>query len=216
MTDIPILWSFRRCPYAMRARLGIAASGVQIELREILLRDKPEAFLRDSTSATVPCLRAEDQRIDESLDVMIWALRQNDPAGWLDMPDEGFALIAEADGPFKTALDRYKYATRHEGVDIRAEQAKAGAYLLRLDTMLNTQGWLFGGKASLADMAILPFVRQFAFVDKVWFDAQPWPNVQAWLARFLCSDAFGAIMSKYPLWQPGQSGVLFPEVSNAP
>ncbi len=204
----PILWSFRRCPYAMRARLAISVSGQQVELREVLLRDKAQAFLDTSPTATVPCLDTGDEVIDESFDIMIWALRQNDPEGWLKMPDEGFDLVTRADGPFKTALDRYKYHTRYEGVDAKDEREKASAFLQELDERLLDDG-LFG-PTTLADMAILPFVRQFSFVDKAWFDAQDWPNLSRWLEAFLASDRFAAIMGKYAIWQPSDAPTRFP------
>jgi len=119
----PILYSFRRCPYAMRARLAVSSAGIPCELREIVLRDKAPEFLAASPKGTVPVLVEGDRVIEESFDVMLWALRQNDPDGWLDMPDAGFELIARMDGPFKTALDRYKYATRYDGADPQAERA---------------------------------------------------------------------------------------------
>jgi glutathione S-transferase len=194
----PILYSFRRCPYAMRARLAVAVSGVAVEMREILLRDKPAAFLAASPSGTVPCLVTDQGVIDESLDVMIWALRQNDPDGWLNMPEEGLGWIGRADGPFKRALDRVKYASRFDAAEVGAARAEAVAFFEDLEAVLGD--WIFE-RASLADYALLPFVRQFAFVDKPWFDAQPWPLVQAWLARFLASDRFAAIMEKRAVWQ---------------
>lgn len=206
----PILWTFRRCPYAMRARLAIASAGVEVELREILLRDKPALFLEASPKGTVPVVEAEDQVIEESLDVMLWALNQNDPEGWRDMPSNGFDLIAEADGPFKSALDRYKYASRHADVDVATEQHKAGLFLHRLDEMLEGRAFLLADSPRFADMAILPFVRQFAHVDLTWFEAQPWSNVTRWLANFKTSDRFAHIMAKHPPWIPGQAPVLFP------
>ncbi|MEO0913929.1 MAG: glutathione S-transferase [Pseudomonadota bacterium] len=204
---LPVLYSFRRCPYAMRARLALLVSGVAVELREIVLREKPQAFLEASPSATVPCLVGPEGVIDESLDIMIWALRQCDPEGWLEMPAAGFEWIARADGPFKAALDRTKYASRYPEVDPVEARAKAAAFLGDLDAALD--GWLFG-RPTLADYALLPFVRQFAFIDKAWFDAQPWPGVQGWLARFLASERFGAIMGKYPPWREGDAPVIFP------
>ncbi|WP_187430909.1 hypothetical protein ROLI_009620 [Roseobacter fucihabitans] len=203
----PILYSFRRCPYAMRARLALAASDTEVELREILLRDKPAAFLEVSQSATVPCLVTQDGVIDESLDIMIWALRRHDPDGWLTMPEAGFDLIREADGPFKQALDRSKYATRFPQDDPLAARGRASDFMKTLDAQIGE--WLFEGP-SLADYAILPFVRQFAFIDKAWFDAQDWPALQRWLDRFLDSERFAAIMVKYPTWEAGASGVRFP------
>lgn len=207
---IPVLYSFRRCPYAMRARLAVAASGQQVELREILLRDKAPEFLATSPSATVPCLKDGDTVIDESLDVMKWALGRSDPEGWLDMPADGHALIEEADGPFKQALDRTKYDTRYPDLDPEEQRAKAHSFLHKLDGQL-TQPCLFGETPKLADMAILPFVRQFAFIDKARFDAEDWPNLSRWLEAFLVSDRFQSIMSKYAKWESGDAPIYFPE-----
>lgn len=203
----PVLYSFRRCPYAMRARLALLAAGQQVELREVVLRDKPETFLAASPSGTVPCLVQESHVLDESLDIMIWALEQNDPQGWLEMPAGGHDLIARADGPFKHALDRTKYASRYPADDPDYHRAQASAFLKDLNAQLDP--WLFG-RPTLADFAILPFVRQFAFIDKAWFDSQPWPDLHGWLARFLASPEFAAIMHKYPQWKSGDNPVLFP------
>ena len=203
----PILYSFRRCPYAMRARLALTVSGSQVVLREVVLRDKPQAFLAVSPSATVPCLQTADAVIDESLDIMRWALARSDPDGWLAMPDAGWDWIAQADGPFKHALDRTKYATRYPDEDPQAHRAAAHDFLAQLDAQID--GWIFG-RISLADMAILPFVRQFAFIDKPLFDAQPWPDLHSWLDRFLNSAEFADVMVKYPAWSEGDPPVCFP------
>lgn len=208
MPQTPILWSFRRCPYAMRARLAIKASCVQVELREILLRDKPAAMLVASPKGTVPVLETESGVIDESFDVMRWALSQSDPHAWLDMPAEGFDLITQSDGPFKSALDRYKYHVRHADGTREVAQSEGAAFLWHLDGMLAEQDWLYGSQ-SLADMAILPFVRQFANTDRAWFDAQAWENLLRWVNAFTSSDAFAAVMGKYTPWQAGEDGVLF-------
>ncbi|MBR9843791.1 MAG: glutathione S-transferase [Rhodobacteraceae bacterium] len=205
----PILYSFRRCPYAMRARLGLTSAGIAVELREVVLRDKPAAFLNTSPSGTVPCLKTDDTILDESLDIMLWALAQNDPESLLDMPDEGHALIAATDGPFKTALDRYKYHTRYTDADRDTERAKASTHLDTLNTLLAGQDWFFGAAPRLADLAILPFIRQFAMTDKAWFDAQDWPHLQRWLETFLASPRFAAIMAKYPQWHEGDAPIFF-------
>jgi glutathione S-transferase len=205
----PILYSFRRCPYAMRARLGIAASGQEVELREILLRDKAQAFLETSPSGTVPCLAYDGVVLDESLDIMLWALGRHDPEGWLEMPEDGHALIAEADGPFKHALDRTKYATRYPGEDPEAHRADAMAFLDALDGRLR-HGFLFGDAPRLADMAILPFVRQFAFIDKPRFDVEAGGHLRGWLEAFLASPLFAGIMSRYPVWTPEDEITIFP------
>jgi len=190
----------------MRARLAVASAGLEVELREVVLRAKPAAFLEASPSATVPCLVASDGVIDESLDVMIWALHRRDPEGWLEMPEAGFEWIARADGPFKAALDRTKYANRYRDVDPSSQRDIAASFLTDLDQTIGD--WMFD-QPTLADFAILPFVRQFAFIDKAWFDAQPWPSLQGWLERFLASDRFAHIMEKYPQWQPGDPPVAF-------
>ena len=204
----PILQSFRRCPYAMRARLAAVSAAVKGELREIQLRNKPTAFLEVSASGTVPCLVTADGVIDESLDIMKWALAQNDPEEWLEMPQEGWAWIARADGPFKQALDQTKYQTRYPDSDSTEQRGLAAVFLEDLDRQINN--WIFE-RPTIADYAILPFVRQFAFVDKPWFEAQPWPNLQRWLERFLTSTQFDAIMLKYPTWVEGDLPVMFPQ-----
>ena len=191
----------------MRARIALAQSGCLVELREVVLRDKPEAFLAASQSATVPTLVTSTGTLDESIDIMFWALQKNDPADWLDMPNAGHRWIERADGPFKIALDKTKYANRYEGVDPVAQRILASEFLTELDAQIDD--WMFG-RPTLADFAILPFVRQFAFIDKTWFDAQPWPNLQRWLVRFLDSEAFTSMMTKYPQWQAGDPPTFFP------
>lgn len=199
---LPVLWSFRRCPYAMRARLAIAVSGVAVETRDILLRDKPAAFLAASPSATVPCLDLGPEGvIDESLDIMLWALRQSDPEHWLDMGAAGHDLIATCESEFKPALDRYKYETRFPDSDPMAARDSAARFVQSLEDQLTGRGWLTGPTPSLADMAILPFLRQFAHVDQDWFAAQPWPEVSDWLTRFKTSDRFASIMTRRPIWE---------------
>ncbi len=214
MAALPILYSFRRCPYAIRARLAVAASGVAVELREVVLRDKPPAFLAASPSATVPTLVPPGApAIDESLDIMLWALNRNDPEGWLK-PETGsyeamLSLIADNDGPFKVHLDRYKYHVRHVDCDPLAERAEASVFLCDLETRLQAATWLFGAHAGLADMAILPFVRQFANVDRDWFDRQDWPRLRGWLEGFERSRRFAAVMEKYRPWTDGDAPTVF-------
>ncbi len=197
----------------MRARLAIASSGTPVAIREVVLRDKPAAFLATSPSATVPCLEKTDGSvIDESLDVMIWALELNDPEGLLTRPDEADALISEADGPFKDALDRTKYASRFPQHNAEVERQRAIAFIKELDRRLSGQDWLFGSRPCLADFAILPFVRQFAMIDKPRFDQDAGEDIRAWLDRFLASSRLGGIMAKYPAWQPGDAETQFPSV----
>ncbi|MEN8888936.1 MAG: glutathione S-transferase [Celeribacter marinus] len=205
----PILYSFRRCPYAMRARLAIASAGLEVELREVVLRDKPAQLIAASPKATVPVLIVGETVIDESRDIMDWALAHNDPDGWRNMPPEGEAWISQIEGPFKTALDRYKYATRYENVDVNIERAKAAQILWSINQHLTETPWIFGASPTLTDMATITFVRQFANTDRAWFDAQEWDGVKNWLTRFINSDQFNAIMAKYEKWRPESDIVIF-------
>lgn len=203
----PILYSFRRCPYAIRARLALASSGVQVELREVVLRNKPQAFLEVSPSATVPCLVAGDQVLDESFDIMEWALNQADPEGLLAR--SGHDLIAQFDGPFKQALDLTKYAVRHPDSDPEVTRGQAMQMLATTEDQL-ASGWLFGPHPGLADLAILPFVRQFAMIDKARFDREATPRVSAWLDGFLTSERLANVMQKRPAWALGDAPTRFP------
>ena len=193
----------------MRARLALAVSGVGYKLREVSLKSKPFEMLAASAKGTVPVLVLPNgQVIDESLDIMRWALAQNDPDGWLTQASQSemLALTKINDGNFKHALDRYKYPNRfpvESGGDEKAfamaQRLEAANWLAKLETRLS-QGWLFGNQPSLADMAILPFARQFAHTDAAWFAAQPWPQLQVWLARFETSALFEAVMEKHKPW----------------
>ncbi len=213
----PVLYSFRRCPYAMRARLGLASAGVVCELREVVLRDKPTELLEASPKGTVPVLvLANGQVIDESLDIMKWALEGEDPEGLFTLSDEQYDnvddLIARNDTVFKAALDRYKYPWRFDLTDEEAlEHRDTGAEILRdLDVMLTDRMWLLGDYPTLADMALLPFVRQFSIVDREWFAAEPWPELNRWLNDFLESERFEVIMTRYPQWKSGDALTVFP------
>ena len=211
----PILYSFRRCPYAMRARLAIASAGLECRLREVVLRDKPSAMLEASPKGTVPVLVLEDGSVvDESLDVMRHALAINDPDDWL-VPELGtredmLALIAENDRGFKHHLDRYKYAARYEDANFEHHRAEGAAFLNKLDERLATHDQLFGARVTLADMAIMPFVRQFANADRAWFDTQDWPHLQRWLNAHLASDRFKSVMPKFSQWKQGDEEPVFP------
>lgn len=185
------------------------SAGVEVELREIKLKDKPQAFLRASPSATVPNLQAGDMTLDESLDIMLWALKKSDPHGLLDMPSIGKTLIAENDGPFKAALDHTKYAVRYPDLDPQSERIKASDFIQSLDVRLAESHFLTGDRLTLADIAIFPFVRQFANIDRAWFDAQPWPNAIRWLDGFLLSVDFQTAMTKIPVWEDGAHPYLF-------
>lgn len=215
--SLPVLYSFRRCPYAMRARLAIQAAGLPCRLREVVLRDKPAEMLDASPKGTVPVLVLEDGAIiDESLDVMRHALATGDPEGWLSPEtgtlDDMLALIAACDGPFKHHLDRYKYATRYDGAVAEDHRKAASVFMDTLNERLSMRQQLFGSRVSLADMAIMPFVRQFANTDRDWFAAQPWPHLQSWLKLHLESERFKAIMPKFQQWKSGDDEPVFPVV----
>ncbi|MBN8758358.1 MULTISPECIES: glutathione S-transferase [Variovorax] len=212
-TALPVLYSFRRCPYAMRARLALAAAEQACELREVALKNKPAEMLAASPKGTVPVLLPGDGTVlEQSLDVMLWALRRNDPLRWLQ-PDAGalpdmLALVAECDDSFKPLLDRYKYPDRHP--DGGEPARELGARFLRdLEDRLSASPQLTGGHATLADAALMPFVRQFAMVDAAWFAAKPWPRLQAWLDGWTGSALFERVMGKYAPWKTGEPGVRF-------
>ena len=195
----PILYSFRRCPYAMRARLALASSQTRYELREVKLSAKPAAMLAASPKGTVPVLVLWDgEVIDQSIDIMRWALTRHDPDGWLERDDA--ALIARNDGAFKHDLDRYKYPERHNS-DAIFHRESGLAFLLELDSRISSGGQLCGGEMGITDAAIMPFVRQFAAVDRAWFDSQPLPQLKTWLAGHLSSGLFDAIMVRHDPWQ---------------
>ena len=210
---LPILYSFRRCPYAIRARLAVRVSGCVVALREVALRNKPAALLTASPKATVPVLQLPNGAVlDQSLDIMRWALRLNDPQNWLRFEDdaEAQALIALNDGPFKQALDRYKYAPRHPQRPAHAYRDEALELMLTpLDARLAERGFLLGDTPSLADMAILPFVRQFAAVDGAWFDTASLPQLQVWIKRLTDSPLFVSVMAQHAPWQSGDVEVVF-------
>jgi glutathione S-transferase len=207
MSAFPILYSFRRCPYAIRARMALFSSGLTFELREVLLRDKPASMLSYSPKGTVPVLvLPSGQVIDESLDVMNWALQQSDPDGWLDTPprsaEEIDRLLQWNDGEFKSHLDRYKYSTRYEDADPQEHRDAAEQFLTELNRKITTQKYLAGDHASLVDIALFPFIRQLANTDREWFDELNYEPLQNWLEGFLSSERFAQSMRKFRPWQP--------------
>ncbi|HMB60658.1 MAG TPA: glutathione S-transferase [Xanthomonadales bacterium] len=199
----PILYTFRRCPYAIRARMALAYAGIEVESREVFLKNKPPSMLQASPKGTVPVLVLPGNKVvDESYDVMCWALEQNDPAGWFrpELQAETDALINENDFPFKRNLDRYKYADRYPGQTAEQYREAGEAFLQKLQAQLVGQRFLFGENMTLADVALFPFIRQFAFVDKAWFDQSPYPDLQRWLEAFLESGLFLSVMKKKAFW----------------
>lgn len=207
---LPILYSFRRCPYAIRARMAITYASITLELREVALANKPAAMLAISPKGTVPVLQLSDRVIDESLQVMEWALNQSDPENWLalDSQQEQLSLIEENDNEFKAWLDKYKYWDRFPEQSQQDYRIKAENFLSKLESRLQKNSYLFGDKICMADIAIFPFIRQFAFVDKSWFDQSDYPSVQCWLDQFLQSTLFEQVMIKQAVWQQPDDQVL--------
>jgi glutathione S-transferase len=206
VSDLPVLFSFRRCPYAMRARMALLVSGIAVELREVALGSKPPEMIAASPKATVPVLvLPSGDVIDESIDIMRWALVQYDPEDWLAGDDA--ALIAAMDGAFKLHLDRYKYPDRY-GVD-PVEHRDAGlATLTELEARLASRANLCDEARTLTDIAIMPFVRQFAAVDAAWFATQPVPHLQAWLAHHTASALFDQAMVRVKPWAAGDRAIM--------
>ena len=205
------LYSFRRCPYAMRGRMALSLLDTQIEVREILLRDKPAAMLAVSPKGTVPVfITAEGQVIDESLDLVIWAIAENSPQwtkyGGLDAQK---IYIEKFDQEFKPLLDAYKYDRRNAEHPASYYRDLALPWLDELEQCLQKHNYLLGDIAQMQDIALMPFIRQFAFVDKQWFDTQPRPNLVRWLEAWLNNDLFTSIMTKYDQWEEGTRGEIW-------
>jgi len=198
----PILYSYRRCPYAMRARMALKYSGIELEHREIDLRNKPKSMLLASPKGTVPVLCVDGAVIDQSIEIMQWALEQSDPDGWLRV-DHILAQewIGKNDGPFKVLLDQYKYPNRFpELSQIEVLGSSSKLMLEPLETALQSSSFLLGNNPSWVDIAIFPFIRQFSMVDLQKFNELPIPKTQQWLNQLLESELFKSVMSKYPVW----------------
>ena len=214
--DLPVLYSFRRCPYAMRARMAISYSALAVELREVVLRDMPASLLACSPKGTVPVLVLTDGTVlEESRDIIDWALAKNDPHGWLPGTADADAeqarqLVDSCDTSFKQQLDHYKYAERYPQHPADYYRSQGAVFLGRLEQRLQRGDWLCGERMTVADVSIFPFVRQFANVDKVWFDETAYLRLQTWLDRLLCSQLFTRVMDKYPQWHEGDAAVIFP------
>lgn len=199
---LPILYSYRRCPYAMRARMALKYAGIAVEIREIALRDKPAHLLQISPKGTVPVLlTAQGVVLEQSLDIMHWALQQGDPDGWLSVDAaQTQQLITENDTSFKQALDRYKYAIRFPEQPMETYRFQGEVFLAKLEQQLANTAFLMGNKLTLADIAIFPFIRQFSAVDAVWFESAGYPKLKSWLNLLLSSVLFNSIMDKYPVY----------------
>jgi glutathione S-transferase len=199
--QLPILYSFRRCPYAMRARLAIAYAGIAVEIREVELKNKPEQMLALSPKGTVPVLHLPDNTVlEESLDIMRWALAQHDPDNWLRASVDEQKLIQLNDGDFKYYLDRYKYADRYPEFSARYYRAQAEVFLAELEHKLEQHKYLAGPRCSLLDASVFPFIRQFAAVNNEWFGTSQYQHLNNWLNNWVASDLFASIMTKYPVW----------------
>lgn len=215
------LYSFRRCPYAMRARLGILFAERTVELREIVLKNKPAQMLAISPKGTVPVLELLDDKgqhqglIEESKEILEWALQINDPQGLLNTDlQTANTLIEQNDNEFKHYLDRYKYADRYPEQSQSAYREQGEVFLQVLEKLLSKNHYLLGKYISIADIAIMPFVRQFAHVDREVFYRLPYPQLQQWLKNWLEHPLFLQVMAKYQPWQAGDTVVVFPRTAD--
>lgn len=207
----PTLYTFRRCPYAIRARMALWYAGIGVRIREITLKQKPQAMLDASPKGTVPVLVLEDGTvIDESIDIMRWSLLHADPQNWCDsnyqIQSDRFILVN--DNEFKPLLDNYKYPQSSEKQDPIYYRNQIKPYLQTLNQQLSDYQFLFGDKINIADVALFPFIRQFAMVDKTWFDQAPYPHLQQWLQAFINSDLFQSVMQKYQAWEGQEEPIL--------
>lgn len=213
ISSYPRLYSFRRCPYAMRARLGLLFAGLQVELREITLKNKPPQMLAISPKGTVPVLQLLDGTvIEESREIMTWALTQQDTQGLLaaqTLPQAN-ALIDKNDNEFKYWLDRYKYADRHLEMSQAEYRQRGEVFLQMLEALLIKNSYLLGESITIADIGIMPFVRQFAHVNRKVFYDLPYPNLQRWLQDWLNHPLFLQAMTKFVPWQEKDDVVVFP------
>lgn len=210
--DFPVLYSFRRCPYAIRARMAIAHSGIFVELREVVLRNKPREMLEISPKGTVPVLQLQNGTvIDESLEIMEWALTQKAENSWMNtsLNSDIFSLVNYNDEEFKYFLDRYKYADRYPEHTQMYYRNKAEVFLTKLEQGLRSHSYLCSDHFSLADAAIFPFIRQFANVDLPWFETSEYQAVKKWLNQLLETSLFLSVMKKYDPWSPGDPIQLF-------
>lgn len=202
-TMTAILYTYRRCPYAMRARMALHYAGVKVEHREIELRNKPQSMLRLSPKGTVPVLSVDGLVLDQSLEIMQWALKTSDPDGW-NMLDENIATswIEKNDELFKILLDQYKYPNRYPQLKQEVVLAQAIELMLKpMEAALASSQYLLGEKMTWVDVALFPFIRQFSMVDQQKFDALPFPNIQRWLNQHIESKLFISVMEKHPTWR---------------
>tara|TARA_B100001175_G_scaffold228804_1_gene195430 strand:+ start:861 stop:1508 length:648 start_codon:yes stop_codon:yes gene_type:complete len=212
----PILYSFKRCPYAMRARMALKLANIECELREVKLSNKPDHMLEVSPKGTVPVLILEDKVIDESIEIVNWVLSLNNIfegniSNQQTLQTEN--LIKIFDSKFKYHLDRYKYSTRYENVNTEEDRSECLKILIEIENLISKEEWFFGKKINKLDISILPFIRQFRIADEQWFDEQlSISSTQKVLFNFLDSDLFQDIMFKYEVWEEGSTSVYFPKI----
>ncbi len=209
---VPVLYSFRRCPYCMRAHMALKYAGIKVELREVDLNDLPPQVLMISSEATVPVLVLPDETVfTESWEILKWALEQNDPDYWFG-ENKKYALDAEIliesnDFSFKNDLDHYKYADRFPEQSEEHYRERCEEFIEELEDMLCENKYLLTNHLTLADIGVFPFVRQFSLVDKEWFDQSSYPNVRRWLEVLIDSELFQQVFQKHDLWKEGASAV---------
>lgn len=213
--SLPILYSLRQCPYAMRARMGLLLAKQTVILRDIVMKNIPAEMLAASAKGTVPVLvLKESSVIDESIDIMLWALKQNDPDNllyphqpnaYLDMVN----LIKRNDTEFVSVLNKYKAAARYHDVDEATCRQQCSPYIEYLEQSLNEYEFLMGNSLSLVDYAILPFIRQFSRVNRKWFSQAPYPKLRRWLERHYRNPVFTKAMTKYPQWLDTKEDIMF-------
>ncbi|MCJ8295770.1 MAG: glutathione S-transferase [Colwellia sp.] len=214
-STLPILYSLRNCPYAMRARLAIFKAKQTVLLRDLVLSDKPIEMMAASPKGTVPVVVLKNGTvIEESLAVMLWALRETDPADLLHGQQDHLLsamllLITEFDNDFKTCLEAYKCAKRYQEDNVSQCRAACELYIQKLERALTKHSFLMSDKESLADIALMPFIRQFARIERQWYLQSPYPKVRQWLNSYLQSPVFTKVMAKHPLWVDNQQDVLF-------
>lgn len=211
---LPILYSLRHCPFAMRARLAIFRSKQAVELRDVKLKNKPDAMLTASAKGTVPILVvSSNQVIDESIDVMLWSLSKSDPANLLQGSASKLlnllAFIAVYDQEFKPCIDRYKAAKRYHETNVEECREACEVYIQDLEQRLSEHDYIFGEYESIADIAIFPFIRQFAKVERQWYLQSAYPNLKRWLNRYLQSGMFNKVMTLHPIWEEGNDIIVF-------
>lgn len=212
MFNTPILYSFRRCPYCMRAHMALKYARLKIILREVVLSDLPVDVLAVSPQATVPSLViSENECMDESWDIVKWAIQQSDPENWLG-ENNGYLndaemLVETNDYSFKDDLDHYKYADRFPEQPMEYYRQRGEEFVEELNEMLKQNNFLLAEHITVADIAIFPFIRQFSMVDKDWFDKAPYPELQRWLDFMLDTEWFSEAFKKHEIWKPGSEDI---------